>query len=109
MIEPYVWWVILGITAATLVTRSGPHLLGAKLQIPPSFDAALRFAPACALAAIIAPDLVFVGNTLNLTLENPRWVAGIVAAVVFATSRCMIATISVGMAVFWLLKAWFVG
>lgn len=109
MIEPYVWWVILAITAATLVTRSGPHLLGAKLKIPPAFDSALRFAPACALAAIIAPDLVFVGNTLNLTLDNPRWIAGAVAAVIFATSRSMIATISAGMVVFWVLKAWFVG
>ena len=109
MIEPYVWWVILAITAATLVTRSGPHLLAAKLRVPPSFDAALRFAPACALAAIIAPDLVFLGDTVNLTLENPRWVVGVVAAVIFAASRSMIATIIGGMTVFWLLKAWFVG
>ncbi|MBM4232200.1 MAG: AzlD domain-containing protein [Gammaproteobacteria bacterium] len=109
VIEPYVWWVILAITAATLVTRSGPHLLRAKLRIPPSFDAALRFAPACALAAIIAPDLVFTGDTLNLTWENPRWVAGLVAAVIFATSRSMIATIIGGIATFWVLKAWLVG
>lgn len=109
MIEPYVWWVILAITAATLVTRSGPHLLGARLRIPPSFDAALRFAPACALAAIIAPDLVFTGDTLNLTWENPRWVAGLVAAVIFATSRSMIATIIGGIATFWVLKGWLVG
>lgn len=109
MIEPYVWWVILAITAATLVTRSGPHLLGAKLRIPPSFDAALRFAPACALAAIIAPDLVFTGEILNLTWENPRWIAGVVAAVIFATSRGMIATIIGGMAAFWILKAWLAG
>lgn len=109
MIEPYIWWVILAITAGTVVTRSGPHLLGSKLRIPSSFDAALRFAPACALAAIIAPDLVFSDDTLNLTLENPRLLAGAVAAVIFATSRSMIATIAGGMIVFWLLKAWFVG
>jgi len=109
VIEPYVWWVVLAITAATLVTRSGPQMLGSKLRIPPAFDSALRFAPACALAAIIAPDLAFVGNTLNLTLENSRWVAGAVAAVIFTTSRSMIATISGGMAVFWVLKAWFAG
>jgi len=109
VIDSYVRWAILGITLATFITRSGPHLLGARLRIPPAFDAALRFAPACALAAIIAPDLVFTGDTLNLTLENPRWVAGVAAAVIFATSRSMIATIVGGMAFFWLLKAWFVG
>ena len=109
MIDSYVLWAILGITLATPITRSGPHLLGARLRIPPAFDAALRFAPACALAAIIAPDLVFTGDTLNLTLENPRWVAGVAAAIIFATSRSMIATIVGGMTVFWLLKAWFAG
>jgi branched-subunit amino acid transport protein len=65
----------------------------------------LRFAPACALAAIIAPDLLFVGDDLNLTLENPRWMAGLAAAAVFAASRSMMATIIGGMTVFWALKA----
>lgn len=106
MTEPYVWWAILGITLATFITRSGPHWLGERLRIPPTFDSALRFAPACALAAIIAPDLLFVGDDLNLTLENPRWMAGLAAAAVFAASRSMIATIIGGMTVFWALKAW---
>jgi branched-subunit amino acid transport protein len=105
MTEPYVWWAILGITLATFITRSGPHWLGEQLRIPPTFDSALRFAPACALAAIIAPDLLFVGDDLNLTLENPRWMAGLAAAAVFAASRSMMATIIGGMTVFWALKA----
>jgi branched-subunit amino acid transport protein len=105
MTEPYVWWAILGITLATFITRSGPHWLGEQLRIPPTFDSALRFAPACALAAIIAPDLLFVGDDLNLALENPRWMAGLAAAAVFAASRSMMATIIGGMTVFWALKA----
>ena len=102
----YIWGAILGITFATFLTRSGLHLLGDRLQIPPQVEAALRYAPACALAAILTPDLVFVGGALDLTLHNPRWLAGIAAALIFAASRSMIATISGGMLVFWLIRAW---
>jgi len=104
--DGYLIAAILGVTLATFITRSGPLLLGDRLKIPPSFDAALRFAPACALAAIIAPDLVYAEGALNMTLENPRWVAGLAAAAIFAASRSMIATIIGGMSAFWLLKAW---
>lgn len=106
MIDTYILLATLAITLATFVTRSGPHLLGDRLKIPPTFDSALRFAPACALAAIITPDLVYADGALNLTFSNPRWLAGLAAAAIFAASRSMIATISGGMAVFWALRAW---
>jgi len=105
MIEPYVWWAILGITFATFLSRSSLHLLGNRLQVPPTLESALRYAPACALAAILVPDLVFAGGQLDLSLDNPRWLAGIVSAVIFAANRSMIASISGGMAVFWLIRA----
>lgn len=104
MIDPHIWWAILGITFATFVTRSGPHLLSNRLQVPPTVEAALRYAPACALAAILVPDLVFVEGQLDLSLGNPRWLAGIAAGGIFAASRSMIAAISGGMTVFWLLR-----
>jgi len=105
MIEPYVWWAILGITFATFLSRSSLHLVGNRLQVPPTLESALRYAPACALAAILVPDLVFVDGQLNLSLDNPRWLAGIVSSVIFAANRSMIASVSGGMAVFWLIRA----
>lgn len=105
----YVLGAICGITLATFLTRSGLHLLGDRLLIPPRVEAALRYAPACALAAILTPDLVFANGSLDLTLGNPRWIAGLVAGVIFAASRSMIATISSGMAAFWLIRAWWGG
>lgn len=105
MTEPYVWWAILGITFATFLSRSSLHVLGHRLQVPHTLESALRYAPACALAAILVPDLVFVGGHLDLSFGNPRWLAGIVSAGIFAANRSMIASISGGMAVFWLLRA----
>ena len=109
MSDPYIWLAILAITFASLLTRAAPHLLDTRLKLPPTVESALRFAPACALAAIIAPDLVYVGSDLMLSSTNPRLLGGIAATVIFATSRSMIATIFGGMAVFWLARAMFGG
>jgi branched-subunit amino acid transport protein len=106
MTEPYVWWAILGITLATFLSRCSLHLLGDRLQVPHTLESALRYAPACALAAILVPDLVFNEGQLDLSFDNPRWVAGIVSAAIFAANRSMLASISGGMVVFWLLRAW---
>jgi branched-subunit amino acid transport protein len=105
----YLWFAILGLTFATLLTRSGLHLAGRRVQIPPRLEAALRFAPACALAAIIAPDLAYADGTLALSWNNPRLIGGMAAVAIFVLTRSMIATVGGGMAVFWLARAWFGG
>jgi len=102
--EAYVLLAILAITAATLITRSGPQFIDTRLSLPARIEAALRYAPACALAAIAAPDFVFSGDTLQVTLTNPKLLAGIAATLIFATIRSMIATIIGGMMVFWLSR-----
>ena len=105
-IDPYVWLAILGVTAATFITRSSLFVLGARVQFPPMVEAALRFAPACALAAIVAADLVFVEGHLQIGLSNHKLIAGCIGIVIFAISRSIIGTIAGGMMAFWLLHFW---
>lgn len=107
--DAYIWLAILGVTAATFLTRSAVLLLGERLRLPPMVESALRYAPACALAGIIAPDLLMTANGLDLTLGNPRWLAGLAAAIIFAAFRSTIGAIFGGMGVFWLLRAWLGG
>jgi branched-subunit amino acid transport protein len=107
--ETYVWLAILGVTLATFLARSTVLLVGEHLRLPPIVESALRYAPACALAGIIAPDLLMTPQGLDLTLGNPRWAAGLAAAVIFAAFRSTIGAIFGGMAVFWLLRAWLGG
>ncbi len=109
MSDAYLWFAILGITLATVLARAGLHLAGQRVQIPPGLEAALRFAPACALAAIVAPDLVYLDGVMGLSPDNPRLLGGVAAAIVFAASRSMIATVSGGMVVFWVARAWLGG
>jgi branched-subunit amino acid transport protein len=107
--DAYIWLAILGITAATFIARSSVLLLGERLRLPPVVESALRYAPACALAAIIAPDLFITAAGLDLTLDNPRWVAGLAAIAIFTAFRSNIGAIIGGMLVFWLVRAWFSG
>jgi branched-subunit amino acid transport protein len=105
----YIWLAILGVTAATFIARSSVLLLGERLRLPPVVESALRYAPACALAAIVANDLLFVAGSLDVSLQNPRWLAGGAAIVIFVATRSTIGVIAGGMAAFWLLRAWLGG
>jgi branched-subunit amino acid transport protein len=100
------WLAILGVVATTLVTRSSFILLGDRAKLPPVVERALRYAPACALAAIIGPDLLVQGGAPNLGPGNFRLLAAAAAALAFAFTRSMIWTIVAGMAAFTILRLW---
>ena len=104
MIEWYILGAIAGLAFATVATRSALLLFGSTLQLPPALEAALRFAPACALAAIIVPDLLLQDGAPAWTLDNHRLFAGVAGAAIFVAFRNTFGTILGGMAVFWLLQ-----
>lgn len=100
-----IWATIGALVLATALTRSSFWLVGHHLTIPPRIQAMLRFAPACALAAIVGPDiLIDTGGQLHLSLGNPRLVAGGAAVLFYLVRRNMLHTIIFGMAAFTLLR-----
>lgn len=107
--DAYLWTAILLVTLSALLTRSGLLLWGTGLKFRPVIQSALRYAPACALAAILVPDLVFVDQHLVLTHENPRLVAGLASCLIFAFFRSMIGSLIGGMAVYWVVGYTFLG
>jgi len=98
------WLTILLLTVATILTRSSFFLLGHAVKLPPKVQHALRYAPAAALAAIVAPDLALVDGALQLSWTNPKLLAGVGAAAFFLTTRHLLGTIIVGMALYSLLR-----
>ncbi|HEU4623103.1 MAG TPA: AzlD domain-containing protein [Burkholderiaceae bacterium] len=104
MSDMWIWITIAGLTAATLITRAGFLVLGERLRLPPRVERALRYAPACALAAIVVPDVVFVSGTPLWSFENYRLIAAVAATIFFIRTRNMLWTIVFGMAVFTLLR-----
>jgi branched-subunit amino acid transport protein len=86
MIEGVWLWITLGLLgAATIVTRGSFMLLGSRARLPPTVQRALRYAPAAALAALIAPDLLIDAGAFDPV--NPKLAAGFVVLVAALRSR----------------------
>lgn len=98
-------WVTIGLlTIATILCRSVFFLLGHAVKLPERVQHALRYAPAAALAAIVAPDLMLDGAHLNLDWRNPRLLAALGATAFFLATRHLLATIIGGMALYTVLR-----
>lgn len=95
-----IWITIALLTLATILARTVFFLLGHSVKLPLRVQHALRYAPAAAMAAIIAPDLVQVGTAANLGWHNPRLLAAIGATLFFLVSRQLLGTIVMGMALY---------
>lgn len=102
-----IWLTIAVLVVATAVTRSGFWLVGHHITIPKRVQEMLRYAPACALAAIIAPDLLMVGEGAPVVdLLNPKLAGAVAATLYYLWRKSMIETIIVGMVVFTALRVW---
>ena len=79
--EATLWLAFLLIGLATTLPRASFIVLGNRVSLPPVVQRALRYAPAAALAAIVAPDVLVVAG--DFAPLNPK-LAGIIAAVAAA-------------------------
>jgi branched-subunit amino acid transport protein len=100
--------VIVGLMLSTLVTRTSFFVIGEKLKLGHRAEVALRYAPVCTLAAIIAPDILFHGGqTLDTDLLNPRLVGAIAAGFWLIWSRNIVGCLAVGMLAYTLARVYF--
>lgn len=101
-------WITIGVLAvATAATRSSFWLVGHHITIPKRVQEMLRFAPACALAAIVAPDLLLgTRGELQLAITNLKLVAGLASIGYYLLRRNMLETIVFGMLFFTGLRLW---
>lgn len=99
------WIVIVGAGVVTFLTRASFILFADPHKFPHAFRVALGFVPPAVLAAIVIPGLVSPAGAVDLSLGNPRWIAGLVAIAVAARVRNALASILAGMAALWALQA----
>ncbi len=95
-----------GLTLATLVTRGSFFMLPARYALPAQVERALRYAPACALTAIVAQGVLTRNHQPFISFGNDQLWALFGAAIVFVKTRNMVVTIAVGMTVFTVLRLW---
>lgn len=96
------WLVLIAIGLATTLPRASFIVLGHRVELPPVVQRALRYAPAAALAAIVAPD-IFVGQA-GIALFSPAVGAALGVVAVVSASKNPWAPFAAGMAVLWLLR-----
>jgi len=100
-----IWLVMAIIGVLTFLTRLSFIALAGRWDAPPLFRSALRFVPVAVLTAIILPELVMTGGSLDISLTNPRLLAGLLAIFVAWRTKNTVLTIVIGMTAFWILQA----
>jgi branched-subunit amino acid transport protein len=104
MSGPEIWLSVALITLATLITRAGLLFVNSAIEPGPRLTTALRYAPGCALAAVVFPDLLVEHGHSAISLLNPRLLAVFVGVAIYAATRGTLRTIAGGMLAFWLLR-----
>ncbi len=96
----YLLLVTVGMVLATFLTRAALLLVGQRLKLSPRVEAALRFAPICALAVLVVPEVLVQDGAVNVSLSNPRVLGALAATAFLLWRRSMVGCIAVGMLVF---------
>jgi branched-subunit amino acid transport protein len=99
-----IWLAIIGMTAVTVAARTLMLAFGDRIPLPDRVQHALRFAPACALAALIAPELMTDHGALAISFANAKLVAGALAIAVMLATRSMLATMALGLLAYLALR-----
>ena len=99
-----IWLVMLLGGLITFGMRFSLIYLFGRFEIPEAMRKALHYVPPAVLSAIIFPELFLHDGTMNISLENTRLLAGLIAIVVAWFSRNTLITIIVGMIALFLLQ-----
>lgn len=102
------WLAIVLVGAVTFLLRASFIVFADPHRFPHRFRQALAFVPPAVLAAIVAPGLLVHDGVVDPTWTNFRFVAGVVAILVAARVRSVVACIAAGMGTLWLLQ-WAMG
>ncbi len=103
---PEYLFLLLLMTAGTVITRSFFFMVGGSRRMPDWIQRSLSHVPAVALSAIIAPDLLMVQGALVEPWLNIKLIAAIVATIFFLVTRHMLGTLAMGMACYTVLRVW---
>lgn len=99
-----IWLVMILGGLITFTIRFVLIYLFGRFEVPETMRKALHYVPPAVLSAIIFPELFIREDVLNLSLDNYRMLAGLVAILVAWFSKNTLITILAGMAALFLLQ-----
>jgi branched-subunit amino acid transport protein len=94
-------WMIAGMVAVTFGIRYFLFALADRVRLAPWIEGSLKFIPAAVLTAITLPAVLLPKGDWQVSFSNPYLIAAIVAAAAGILTRNLLATIVVGLLVFW--------
>lgn len=98
--DAWTYAVILGMALVTVLTRCFFFILDRPWSLPAWAERALHYAPAAALAGVIAPEIVMTAGHLAGSWLDARLFAAPVGALLYFWRRNVLLTIVGGMAVY---------
>jgi len=99
-----IWLVMLIGGLITFGMRFSLIYLFGRFHVPEALRKALRYVPPAVLSAIIFPELFIRDEMLNLSLDNYRLMAGLVAILTAWFTKNILITILAGMLALFLLQ-----
>ncbi len=102
-----IWLIMLLGGLITFGIRFSLIYLFGKFHIPETLRKALHYVPPAVLSAIVFPELLLHGGALDISFQNERLIAGLIAVLVAWFSRNTLLTILVGMLALFLLQFFF--
>ena len=99
------WLAVAGAGAVTFALRLSFIALLGRIEIPGLLSRALRFVPAAVFTAVVVPLLFYVEGTVEVSLGNERFLAGLAAVLIAWRTRSVPLTLAGGMATLWILQA----
>lgn len=98
-------FLVGGMAAVTFAVRYPVLALVSRVALPDWAIRALRYVPVAVLTAITLPAVAAPdGGAVRIGLDNAHLYAGIIAALVAWRTRNLLATIGLGMVVFFVWK-----
>jgi len=99
-----IWLVMLIGGLITFGMRFSLIYLFGRFQVSETLRKALHYVPPAVMSAIIFPELFLRDGALNLSFDNTRLLAGLIAIVVAWFSKNTLITILAGMVALFLLQ-----
>ena len=105
----WLWVLMLFMGLVTFAIRVSFLVLPASTKLPDLFERALKYVAAAVLPALVSPDVVFRAPPVGWAFDPVRLIAATVAVIVALWTKNVLATLTSGMGMLWLLKwlAWF--
>lgn len=98
------WLTIIACGIVTFLIRFSFIAIHGRVTMPDWFTRALTFVPIAVLSAITMPEILIQDNVVDVSILNPRLIAGIAAALVAWRTKNVMLTIGAGMVVLWGLQ-----